>query len=40
LLGDTGVGKSSLMGAYSDGEFPSNVIGTAGIDHKMKNIKH
>ena len=40
LLGDTGVGKSSLMSTYSEGEFPQNMVGTAGIDHKQKNIKH
>ena len=39
MLGDTGVGKSSLMGSYADGEFPSNMVGTAGIDHKLKSIK-
>lgn len=40
LLGDTGVGKSSLMASFADGEFPKNMVGTAGIDHKMKAIKH
>ena len=40
LLGDTGVGKSSLLYRYSDGEFKSNLIGTAGVDHKIKNIEH
>lgn len=40
LLGDTGVGKSSLMAAYAEGEFPTNMVGTAGIDHKIKTIKH
>ena len=40
LLGDTGVGKSSLMTSYSDGEFASNIVGTMGIDHKVKTIKH
>ena len=40
LLGDTGVGKSSLIHRYSDGEFKQNLIGTAGVDHKMKNIEH
>lgn len=40
LLGDTGVGKSSLMYRYADGEFLSGLVGTAGVDHKMKNIEH
>jgi GTPase SAR1 family protein len=40
LLGDTGVGKSSLLMRYADGEFNQNLIGTAGVDHKMKNIEH
>ena len=38
-MGDTGVGKSSLLSAYANGEFPNNIIGTNGIDHKMKNIR-
>ena len=40
LLGDTGVGKSSLLMRYADGEFTPNLVGTAGIDHKIKNIEH
>ena len=40
LLGDTGVGKSSLLYRYSDGIFKSELIGTAGVDHKQKNIVH
>ena len=40
LLGDTGVGKSSLLYRYSDGIFKSDLIGTAGVDHKQKNIMH
>ena len=39
LLGDTGVGKSSLMHRFSEGEFFSGLIGTAGVDYKMKNIE-
>ena len=39
LLGDTGVGKSSLMFRFSEGEFKSGLIGTAGVDYKMKNIE-
>ena len=40
LLGDTGVGKSSLMYRYADGEFLKGLVGTAGVDHKIKNIEH
>ena len=39
MLGDTGVGKSSLMYSYSENEFKSGLIGTAGVDYKMKNIE-
>jgi len=40
LLGDTGVGKSSILLRYADGEFKNDMVGTAGVDHKMKNIEH
>ena len=40
LLGNTGVGKSSLMYQYTTGEVPGDLIGTAGVDHKVKNIVH
>ena len=40
LIGDTGVGKSSLITRYADGEFVHGLIGTAGVDHKEKNIEH
>jgi len=39
LLGDAGVGKSSLMYRYSEGEFQKGLVGTAGVDCKMKNIE-
>ena len=39
MLGDTAVGKSSMLATYSEGEFPNSIIGTAGIDYKSKNIK-
>ena len=32
------MGKSSLMSSYAEGEFPRNIVGTAGIDHKLKAI--
>lgn len=40
LLGDAGVGKSSLMHRYAKGEFAEALIGTAGVDHVVKNIEH
>mmetsp|Transcript_22250 Transcript_22250/g.15873 ORF Transcript_22250/g.15873 Transcript_22250/m.15873 type:complete len:92 (-) Transcript_22250:492-767(-) len=40
FLGDTGVGKSSMMHRFTEGDFASGLIGTAGVDHKMKNIEH
>ena len=40
ILGDTGVGKSSLMHRFAKGEFAEGLIGTAGVDHVMKNIEH
>ena len=40
IVGDTGVGKSSIITRYIDGEFNPNMVGTAGLDHKMKNIQH
>mmetsp|Transcript_35059 Transcript_35059/g.26171 ORF Transcript_35059/g.26171 Transcript_35059/m.26171 type:complete len:106 (+) Transcript_35059:52-369(+) len=39
LLGDAGVGKSSLMYRYSEGEFRRGLVGTAGVDCKTKNIE-
>ena len=34
------MGKSSLMQSYAEGEFSKTMVGTAGIDHKTKTIKH
>lgn len=39
LLGDQAVGKSSLMMRYTDDEFNLNIMGTAGMDLKKKNLK-
>ena len=38
-MGDTGVGKSSLISTFAEQEFPKNIIGTNGIDHVVKNFK-
>lgn len=40
LVGETGVGKSSLLHRYSEGEFKQDFVGTAGVDMKQKNIEH
>jgi small GTP-binding protein len=39
LLGDSGVGKSSILHRFSDGQFVSNLIGTAGIDFRNKVVE-
>jgi len=38
LLGDSGVGKTSLMMRYSDNKFAYSLIATAGVDFKVKNM--
>ena len=38
MLGDSGVGKSCLMTRFSDGKFPIDIVGTAGIDCKEKVV--
>lgn len=38
IVGDTGVGKSSIISSFANREFPKNIIGTAGIDHCVKDI--
>jgi small GTP-binding protein len=32
------VGKSSLMLRFTEGEFKQGLVGTAGVDYKLKNI--
>jgi small GTP-binding protein len=39
LLGDSGVGKSSILHWFSDGQFVNNLIGTAGIDFRNKVVE-
>lgn len=33
------MGKSSLMLSFTEGEFKQSLVGTAGVDYKMKNIE-
>jgi Ras-related protein Rab-1A len=39
LLGDSGVGKSSILARFADGEFVNNLIGTTGIDFRHQIIE-
>ncbi len=36
LLGDSGVGKSSIMMRFADDKFDDNMLSTAGVDFKGK----
>jgi Ras-related protein Rab-8A len=39
LLGDSGVGKTSLMLRYADDKFASSLISTAGVDYKTSYLE-
>lgn len=39
-LGDSGVGKTSLLFQYTDNKFNSKFITTVGIDFKEKRVVH
>lgn len=36
LLGDSGVGKTSLMTRFSEDKFAPTLISTAGVDYKVR----
>ncbi len=38
MLGDSGVGKTSLMSRWTEDTFNPNMVGTLGVDFKMKSI--
>jgi Ras-related protein Rab-1A len=40
LIGDSGVGKSSLLYRYCDDKFDNTYISTIGVDFKFKTIEH
>jgi len=39
ILGDSSVGKSSILMRYTDNTFATNMTTTVGIDYKLKKIK-
>lgn len=39
LLGDSGVGKTSLMQRYSEDKFSPSLLSTAGVDYKVQMLE-
>ena len=39
ILGDSSVGKTSLLLQYSDGYFPTVYVATIGVEYKLKTLK-
>lgn len=40
LVGDSGVGKSSLLFRFAEGEYYENFLPTIGVDFKIKSVTH
>uniref|UniRef100_A0A6T8YB44 Uncharacterized protein n=1 Tax=Noctiluca scintillans TaxID=2966 RepID=A0A6T8YB44_NOCSC len=40
IIGDSSVGKSSLLGRYADNKFLANIHPTIGMDFKVKMLEH
>ena len=40
LIGDSGVGKSSILLQYTDGDFNDSFISTIGVDFRIKTTAH
>ena len=39
IIGDSGVGKSSLLVRFADNQFSGNYITTIGVDFKIRTIE-
>ena len=40
VVGDAGVGKSSLMLSYTDDKFSADILPTVGLDFRVKVLEH
>ena len=40
LLGDTSVGKTSILSNYNENKFDQNAIGTIGVEYEYKTISY
>jgi Ras-related protein Rab-1A len=40
IIGESGVGKSSLLSRYSDDTFSNDFLSTIGVDFKMKQLEY
>jgi GTPase SAR1 family protein len=39
LLGESGVGKSSILYRFTEGRFPESSISTIGVDFQAKDVQ-